>query len=57
MQHILSLVRRCVEDYDMIDAGETVAVGVSGGKDSVLTLAALWPLLEEVCGMIWELTG
>ena len=41
MQKILSLVRRCVEDYDMIDAGETVAVGVSGGKDSVLTLAAL----------------
>ncbi len=23
----------------------------------VLTLAALWPLLEEVCGMVWELTG
>lgn len=23
----------------------------------VLTLAALWPLLEEVCEMIWELTG
>ena len=41
MQRILSLVRRCVEDYDMIQAGETVAVGVSGGKDSVLTLAAL----------------
>ena len=41
MQHILSLVRRCVEDYRMIDSGDTVAVGVSGGKDSVLTLAAL----------------
>ena len=41
MQHILSLVRRCVEDYDMIEAGETVAVGVSGGKDSVLTLTAM----------------
>ena len=41
MQRILSLVRRCVEDYQMIAAGETVAVGVSGGKDSVLTLAAL----------------
>jgi len=41
MQHILSLVRRCVEDYNMISAGDTVAVGVSGGKDSVLTLAAL----------------
>ena len=46
MQHILSLVRRCVEDYDMIQAGETVAVGVSGGKDSVLTLAALARLQE-----------
>ena len=41
MQHILGLVRRCVEDYDMISAGETVAVGVSGGKDSLLTLTAL----------------
>ena len=33
MQEILGLVRRCMEDYDMIAAGETVAVGVSGGKD------------------------
>ena len=41
MQHILGLVRRCVEDYHMIDPGETVVVGVSGGKDSLLTLAAL----------------
>ena len=41
MQHILGLVRRCVEDYNMIEAGETVAVGVSGGKDSLLTLTSL----------------
>ena len=41
MQEILGLVRRCVTDYDMIQAGETVAVGVSGGKDSLVTLAAL----------------
>ena len=41
MQHILGQVRRCVEDYHMIEAGDKVAVGVSGGKDSLLTLTAL----------------
>jgi len=35
-----------VEDYNMIDAGDRVVVGVSGGKDSVLTLAALARLRE-----------
>lgn len=46
MQRILSLVRRCVDDYHMIEDGEHIAVGVSGGKDSVLTLAALARLRE-----------
>ena len=46
MQHILGLVRRCVEDYHMIEAGETVAVGVSGGKDSLTLLVALAKLRE-----------
>ena len=41
MEKILSLVRRCVEDYDMIREGDRVAVGVSGGKDSLVTLATL----------------
>lgn len=41
MQHILGQVRRCVKDYHMIEAGDKVAVGVSGGKDSLLTLTAL----------------
>ena len=41
MQHILGLVRRCVEDYHMIAPGDRIAVGVSGGKDSLLTLVAL----------------
>ena len=34
-------VRRAVDDYDMIREGDRVAVGVSGGKDSLLLLLAL----------------
>jgi tRNA(Ile)-lysidine synthase TilS/MesJ len=34
-------VRRCVDDYAMIDAGDRIAVGVSGGKDSLVLLCAL----------------
>ena len=46
MNQILSYVRRCVEDYDMIQAGDRMAVGVSGGKDSLVLLAALARLRE-----------
>ena len=42
----LDRVRRCVEDYEMIAPGDRIAVGVSGGKDSLLTLAALAKLRE-----------
>ena len=34
-------VRRAVDDYSMIEDGDRVAVGVSGGKDSLLLLVAL----------------
>lgn len=41
MQRILSFVRRACDDYNMIEDGDKIAVGVSGGKDSMLLLAAL----------------
>ena len=41
MQKALSPLRRAVQDYDMIKAGDKIAVGVSGGKDSIVLLMAL----------------
>lgn len=46
MNKLLGLVRRCVEDYQMIEAGDRICVGVSGGKDS-LTLLVLLAKLRE----------
>ncbi len=37
----MSLTRRAIDEYDMIDEGERVAVLVSGGKDSLAALYAL----------------
>ena len=41
IQHLLSYVRRAVDDYQMIEEGDRIAVGVSGGKDSLTLLLAL----------------
>lgn len=41
MQKLMGLVRRCAEDYDMIHSGDKIAVGVSGGKDSLALLVLL----------------
>ena len=41
MQKLMGLVRRCVDDYDMIHEGDRIAVGVSGGKDSLVLLILL----------------
>ncbi len=42
MKRILSYMRRAVEDYNMIAPGDKIAVGISGGKDSLTLLNALY---------------
>lgn len=41
LQQLMSPVRRAVDDYKMIKSGDKIAVGLSGGKDSVAMLSAL----------------
>ena len=40
-KRLLSFVRRAVDDYGLIEEGDKIAVGVSGGKDSLTLLATL----------------
>ena len=44
LQRLLSYTRRAVDDYQLIDEGDRIAVGVSGGKDSLTLLCALQAL-------------
>ena len=41
LERFTGYVRRCADDYQMLESGDRVAVGVSGGKDSMALLAAL----------------
>lgn len=41
LQRVLSEVRKAVDDYHMIAEGDKIAVGISGGKDSLTLLYAL----------------
>ena len=41
LEKLIGKVRAAVQRYDMIDEGDRVAVGVSGGKDSLFLLCAL----------------
>ena len=44
LQRLLSLVRKALDDYQMIEENDKIAVGVSGGKDSLAMLYALHEL-------------
>ena len=50
IERILSHTRKAVEEYSMIEAGDKIAVGVSGGKDSLALLCAL-AKLKRVLGI------
>ena len=41
LQQVLSHVRKAIDDFHMIEEGDKIAVGISGGKDSLCLLYAL----------------
>ena len=63
MQHqkLLSYVRQAVQDYNMIDDGDKIAIGISGGKDSLTLLYALsrlkqfYPVSFDLCAVTVDL--
>jgi len=41
VKRLLGMARKAIQDYDMIQEGDRIAIGVSGGKDSLCLLYAL----------------
>ncbi len=61
LQQVLSLVRKAVDDFHMIEPGDRIAVGISGGKDSLTLLYALqalrrfYPIEFNLCAVTVDL--
>ncbi len=61
LQQVLSLTRKAIDDYHMIEPGDKIAVGISGGKDSLTLLYALqglrrfYPASFELCAVTVDL--
>ena len=56
MQEILGLMRKAIFEYDLISDGDKIAVGISGGKDSLVLLMGL-AHLRRFIGINYELVG
>ena len=41
LQRLLSLTRKAIDTFNLIESGDKIAVGISGGKDSLTLLYAL----------------
>lgn len=41
LQRVMSRVRKAIDDYHMIEEGDKIAIGISGGKDSLTLLEAM----------------
>jgi len=56
LQRILGYLRKAVQEFDLIQPGDRIAVGVSGGKDSVVLLSGL-ARLRRFLGIPFTLTA
>jgi len=54
MQKMLGYLRKAIQEYNMIQDGDSVAVGVSGGKDSLVMLVGL-KLLQRFIGINYSI--
>ena len=61
LQRLLSYTRKAVDDYNLINEGDKIAVGISGGKDSLTLLYALsnlrrfYPNYFDICAVTVDL--
>lgn len=56
MQTLLGYTRKAIEEFDLIQNGDRIAIGISGGKDSVALLRVMH-LLKKFIGIDYDLVA